>query len=280
MCGALFVPGAVSLCPELSFQLSTDVPSDFGPVVALECGGDGRESSRSRRGAAGTGDLLGRAVRPALDLDAAHDGEAADDDAWRARDDRHVAQPQAAATHEREAAEIDVEALRHDDVDAAPEGEGGDLDLGTLDLRPSQVHVAAAHDGDGIGLAADAPTAAGRVPAHDGDVPTAGLAWRERRCSRRGGSGAGRRQVGHDGIELAAGLGLEGGAHALGEFVERQAALDDVLAQQGDGAIAVRVRHALGEAAAGSGGGQVRDLGNGTFRHRRQSAPFARPGRI
>ena len=49
-------------------------------------------------------------------------------------------------------AQLDVEALGHDDVDAAPEGEGGDLDLGAFDLGPAQVHVAAAHDRHGVGL--------------------------------------------------------------------------------------------------------------------------------
>ena len=109
-----------------------------------------------------------------------------------------------APAHEREAAQLDVEALRDDDVDAAPEGDGGDLDLGALDLGPAQVHVAAAHDRHGVRLPADAPAALGAVPAHDRDVPA--------RCVFAGvGCGAGWSaaglvgQVGHDRVEVAPG---------------------------------------------------------------------------
>ena len=69
-------------------------------------------------------------------------------------------------------------------------------------------------------------------------------------------------------------LASERGAHALGELVEGQAPLDHVLAQQGHGAVAIRVCHALCQAA--SGGGRAGHLGNRTFRHRRQSAPSDR----
>ena len=250
--GAVVGSVGTLLVPELGLQVPTELladvgplPSDFGPVGRVERGGRGRGDSRRDGGRGGrTWELLGRPVGPALHVDAAHDGEAADDDAGRAGDYGSVTEAEAAAAHEGEPTELDVEALRHDDVDAAPEGEGGDLDLGAFDLRAPQVHVAAAHDGDGLGLAPDAPAAAGRMPTHDGDVPAARLPRRDR--SRRRRRGGGRGQVGHDGVELASGLGLEGGAHALGELVERQAPLDDVLSQHGHGSIPIRFADAAG----------------------------------
>jgi hypothetical protein len=56
-----------------------------------------------------------RLARAALDLDAAYNGEAANHDAGRARDDRDVAH---APAHEGEPAQLDVEALGQDDLDA------------------------------------------------------------------------------------------------------------------------------------------------------------------
>ena len=78
------------------------------------------------------------------------------------------------------------------------EGEGGDLDLGPFDLGPAQVHVAAAHDGDGVRLAADAPAALGAVPAQDGDVPAPLLPGAAVAGARAGPRPAACGQVGHD----------------------------------------------------------------------------------
>ncbi len=186
-------------------------------------------------------DLLARAVGTALDVDAPHDREAAHHDPGRARDDGHVAQLEAAAAHEREAPQLHVEPLGDDDVDAAPEGHRGDLDLRALDLGPAQVHVAAAHDGHGVRLPADAPAALRAVAAHDRDVPAA-LSCAGSRRARAASPG----QVRHDGLEVAPGPGLEGQPDPLRELVERQPALDDVLAQLCHGAVTIGVGHTLG----------------------------------
>ena len=76
----------------------------------------------------------------------------------------------------------------------------------------------------------------------------------------------GRREVHHDVVEVAPGLGLEGQTHPLGELVERQPALDHVLAQRRHGAVAVGVRHTLAERAA-LPGGRALVLGNREVRH-------------
>ena len=62
-------------------------------------------------------------------------------------------------------------------------------------------------------------------------------------------------QVGHDGVEVAPGPGLEGRPDPFGELVERQAALDHVLAQLGHGPVPVGVGHPLGRALRAPGGG-------------------------
>ena len=84
---------------------------------------------------------------------------------------RHVAEFQVSSPHEREALQLDVEALGDDDVDAAHEREGRDGDLGTLDLGPAKIQVAAAHEGHGIRLLADAPPTSGAVATQDRHVP-------------------------------------------------------------------------------------------------------------
>ena len=256
------------------------VPSDTTSLwpESVEFGGGRRCGPRARRTPArlpggralaegvdhpegALGDRLGRLpprpARTAPHVDPAHDGEPAHDDPGRARDDRHVPHFEAPAAHEGEADELDVEAFGHDDLDPAPEGKGGDDDLGTLDLGPAQVHVAPAHDRHRIGLAADAPAALGVVPAEDRHVPTPLVTWRKPSAGRGFG---GRRQVGHDGIEFAPVPGLEGSTHAIGELVEGQAAGDDVLAQQ----VTVRSRSASATRIARSppcaGTGGVRGL--------------------
>ena len=106
------------------------------------------------------------------------------------------------------------------------------------------------------------------------------IATCHRRPLRAGSSGAvGRRRgrkVGHDGVEVPPGPGLEGPAHPIGELVEREPALDHVLAEQGHGAVAVGVRHPLGQAAVRAGG-KSRDLGHREVRHT-DSLP-GQPGR-
>ena len=207
----------------------------------------GGGGSPGRRGGSDRGGPHGGSVGPALHLYAPHDGEATDHDAGGSPHDRHVSQPEAPAAHDGEAPEFDVEALGHDDLNATPEGHGGDLHLLALDLGPAQIHVAAAHDGDGVGLAADAPAPLRAVPAHDGDVPAAGAAPGGLDLRGRGRLGHG--QVHHDGLELTPRLGLERQSHPLGELVEREPALDHVLAEQRHGPVAVGVGHTLAEGA-------------------------------
>ena len=82
---------------------------------------------------------------------------------------------------------------------------------------------------------------------------------------------ADRREVDHDGVEVASGPGLEGEPDPLGELVEREAALDHVLPQLGDGPVPVGVGHASCE-PSGSSRRQVREVGNRRVRHEEQSA--------
>ena len=214
--------------------------SCVGSVRRIDRGGD-------LVGRRGPGQPLARPVRATLDVDASHDGEAAHHDPGRARDDGDVTQLQVAPAHERETPQLHVEPLGHDDVDPAPEGHGGDLDFGTLDLGPAQVHVASAHDGHGVRLPADAPATLGAVAAHDRDVPAPLLLGRGAAL----GQGLGRRsrlgQVRHDGHQIAPGPRLERGADPFGELVEREPALDHVLPQLGHGPIPIGVGHPLGQ---------------------------------
>ena len=96
------------------------------------------------------------------------------------------------------------------------------------------------------------------------------MATCQRRGLRAGGLGIRRRlgtgQVRHDGVEVAPCLGLEGQSDPLGELVERQPALDHVLAQRRHGAVAVGVGHTLAEGATVAGG-RALVLGNRKVRH-------------
>ena len=191
------------------------VGGKVAPDVLLECGQFRRVRHGVRRlelsARRGPGELLARAVRAALDVDPAHDGETLHHDPGRAGENGHVTQPEVTAAHEGEAAQLNVEPLGHDDVDPAPEGEGGDFDLGTFDLGLAEIHVATAHDRHGVRLPADAPATLGAVAAHDRHMPAPLLLG-------RAGTGLGQAlvgrarlgQVGHDGHQVAPGSGLEG----------------------------------------------------------------------
>ena len=109
-------------------------------------------------------------------------------------------------------------------------------------------------------------------------------------CQRRFFLGAARRglgqalgglrrlgQVGHHGDEVAPGPGLEGRPDPFRELVERQPALDHVLAQLGHGAVPIGVGHALG-----SGPRRPRAAGvglSGTGRSAMSDSLPAPPGR-
>ena len=79
--------------------------------------------------------------------------------------------------------------------------------------------------------------------------------------------------MGRHGLEVAAGLGLERRADPLGELVEREAAIDHVLAQDGHGAVPIDVGDPFGRRARWPRAWTVLGKGCTAVCHEVKSAP-------
>jgi hypothetical protein len=163
------------------------------------------------------------------DVGGAHQGEEPEADQRRAGPRRGVVPVLVVAAHDREAADVRLDALGDVHVRAAHDGEDRDGDLVVLDLGLAEVEVAAAHQREDDHPSRNAPAALAVGAAHDRHQPTPRLAPRARGRQRRD-----RRKLPPDRVELGQRLRVVRLVHALRELLQRQATLRRVLAQLRD----------------------------------------------
>jgi hypothetical protein len=146
-----------------------------------------------------------------------------------------VAAPVAPMAEASDAADVDIHAFRHIDVDIAERRENGHRSLPAIDRCFTQIQVEIPESAGGDCLPAQSQPATSPDMAEQGRRETGGLAARTGCCQEELG------QIFPGTRQLPAGPGPQGCFDSLGEFLKGQPAGEKVLAKYDDSLITVGV---------------------------------------